>query len=97
MFLKYYCASAEEYIGAYFVAFFKEFFCVFEFEVVVVFVCLRAETNFFYFYFHLLLLHFLCLFLLLVKELGVVNDTTNRWLRIWTYLYEIYTLLARDV
>ena len=66
-------------------------------ELIVMLISLRSETNLLSLYLHLLLLHFLCMLLLLVKELRIVDYTTNRWLCIWRNLHEVYSFLASHI
>ena len=49
-----------------------------QFEVVVVIVGLGSETDLLHLLLHLLGLHFLGTLLLLIEELTIVDETTNR-------------------
>ena len=49
-----------------------------ELELIVVLIGLGSETYFLNLDLHLLLLHFLLTLLLLIEELRVVDETTNR-------------------
>ena len=60
------------------VAVLKEFLGVLEFELIVVLIGLRSESDFLHLHLHLLSLHFLGTLLLLIEELGIVDETTNR-------------------
>ena len=70
-------ASAEEDVSLHFGALLEEADGVFEFELVVVLVGLRSETDLFDGYLGRVGLLFLLLLFLLVEELLVVEDTTN--------------------
>src|SRR6056297_3604136 len=52
-------------------------------------ICIWAKTNFLQNYFLRFGLHFLLLFLLLIKELLIVNDLTNWWVCFWGDLNKI--------
>ena len=75
-------ATAEEYVSLHLIAVAEEFLGVLEFEVVVVLIGLRSETNFLHLHLYLLCFQFLLPLLLLIEELGIVNHATNRWLGI---------------
>src|SRR3712207_609075 len=68
-----------------------------ELESVVVLVSLRSEAYFLHLNLHLLLLYLFLMFLLLVKELRIVDDATNWRFGIRGNLYEVYSLLACHV
>ena len=70
--------SAEEHVCFHFVAFLQELNSMFEFEVVIVVIGLRTETDLLHLLLFLVRLRFLLLFLLSVKELLVVNDAADR-------------------
>ena len=58
---------------------------------------LRSETDFLHLNLHLLGLHLLLALLLLVKEFGIVDQTTNGRIGIRGNLYEIYPLLMGHI
>ena len=68
-----------------------------ELELVVVLVGLGSETYLLHLLTHLFLLQFLLATLLLIEELGIVDETTNRRLGIRRDLDQIDTLLPSEV
>lgn len=88
--------ATEENVGAYLVALVEELDGVLELELVVVLVGLGSETNLLHLLTHLFLLQFLLATLLLIEELGIVDETTNRRLGIRRDLDQIDTLLPSE-
>jgi len=85
--------SAEEYCELHLVAFFKEFTGVSEFDVEVVFVGFRSQSDFLQrcgmvmmFFMRLANLSFL-----LVKPLAVVHYPTDRWVARWCDFHKVQT------
>ena len=68
-----------------------------ELEVVVVLVSLRTEAYLLYFLLYLLLFQFLLMLLLLVEELGIVDDTTNRWLCVRRNLHKVNSFFMSQI
>ena len=68
-----------------------------ELELIVVLVGLRSETDFLHLDLHLLGLHFFLALLLLVEELGVVDETANGRIGVGRDLHEIDPLLAGHI
>jgi hypothetical protein len=68
-----------------------------ELELIVVLIGLGAEPDLLHLDLHLLGLHFLLALLLLVEELGVVDETANGRIGIGRNLYEIDPLLSGHV
>ena len=64
-----------------------------ELELIVVLIGLRTETYLLYFHLYLLSLHFLLAFLLLVEELGIVDESTDRRISVRRYFNKVYSLL----
>ena len=89
-------ASAEEDIGLHLVTLFKELLGMFEFEVVIVVIGLRAETDLLHLLFFLVSFRFFLFFLLCVEEFLVINDPAYRRVRRSSYLDEVEILLIRD-
>lgn len=97
LFLEKNGASAEEHIRTNLVAIEEELLCVLQLELIVVLIGLRTEPNLLYLNFNLLLLHFLLPLLLLVKELGIVDQATNWRLGIGGDFYKVNSLLASQI
>ena len=66
---------------------------MFQLEVVIVIIGLWTETNLLHIYFNLLCLLFLLTLLQLIKKFRVINDSTNRGLRVWRDFHEIHLTL----
>ena len=86
-------ASAEEDVGFDFVAFFEELDSMLEFEVVVVIIGLRTETDLFHFLLLRIRLRLFLFFLLRVQELLVVHHSANGRVSRSSYLDQIEILL----
>ena len=97
MLLKEDRTTTEENIGTHLITFLKELLGMLELKLIIVVIGLRSEAYFLHFYLNLLLLHLLCAFLLLVKELGIVDDTADRWLCIRRYFHEVNPLLTGNI
>ena len=88
-------ASAEEDIGFNLVAFFQELDGMLEFEVVIVVIGLRTESDLLHLLLFLVGLSLFLLFLLCVEEFLVVNHPADRRVSGRSYLDEIKILLIR--
>ena len=87
--------SPEEHIGFDLVSFLEELDGMFEFEVVIMVVRLRSETDFLDLLLFLVCLRLFLLFLLCVEELLVVNNTADRRVGSRCNLDEVEVLLIR--
>ncbi len=77
--------------------FFKKFNRVIQLEIEIMIVGIGAKANLFNNCFLSLCLDLLLLFLLLVFELGIIDDLTNRGICFRRDLYKVQTLLSRNI
>ena len=68
-----------------------------ELEIVIMLIGLGTETYLFHLLLHLLLLHLFLMLLLLVEEFRIVDDTTDRRLRIRRNLHKVNSLLMSQI
>lgn len=95
LFLEYDRASAEEDVGFDLVAFFQELDGMLEFEVVIVIIGLRTESDLLHLLLFLVGLCLFLLFLLSIEEFLVVNHPADRRVGGRSNLDEIEILLIR--
>lgn len=94
--LVYYRTAFEKYVSLDFRPFLKETNGVFLFEIVIVFVGLRAETYLLHNHLSSVGLESFLLFLLFVKELAVIDDAAYRRLGVRGYFHQIGLFFARQ-
>lgn len=78
LFLEQDRAAFEEYVRLNLSPVLQKLYCVTQFEIVVMVVCLRSETNLFNYNFSCFCFKLFFPLLLLVKELLIINNPTNR-------------------
>ena len=81
--------ALEKHVGFYLRTLFQEFFGMVQFEIEIMIIRLRTEPDFLYYDLGLLCFKLLLLFTLLIKELTVIGNLTNRWICTGRDLYEI--------
>lgn len=69
---------------------------MFEFEIIIVVVCLRSETDFLHNHLRRLEFHFLLALLLLVEELLIVNNLAYGRFGVWRNFNKVQTEVVRN-
>ena len=88
-------ASAEEDVCLHFVAFFEELDRVLEFEVIIVVIGLRTETDLLHLLLFLVCFRLFLFLFLRIEEFLVVNDAADRRRSRWSDLDEVKILVIR--
>jgi len=96
LFLEYDGPSSEEDVCFDLVSLLQELLRVLEFEVVIMVVRLRSESDFLYFLLFLVRLRLFLLLLLGIEEFLVVNNSANRWVSGCSYFDKIKVLFVRN-